>query len=147
MSTRHFVLFATVIGVMMASLIAAITTMTLAPMNVKATTQEDEDNDDRDGDGALTQTITKTRDGEERLKNIESNENSENAAVKLTQSKDHEVNTDRDDDARDDEPALTLERTRTVKDGEVTEETKESSEKSSKAPNLQIKWFIDHGCC
>jgi hypothetical protein len=58
---------------------------------------------------------------------IESNENSENAAVKITKSSDHEVNKD---DSNDDDPALTLNRVVETEDGTVTEITRQSADQS-----------------
>jgi hypothetical protein len=75
------------------------------------------------------------------VKHIESNENSGNAAVKHTMSKDHNMNTDRDGEggAGSGGPSHTLNRIVTDEDGTVIkEETKSSSEKSSGAPTKNV---------
>ena len=129
---RHFVLVA------IASLIA-VSTMTLAPMNLKATTDEDNNDDDRDDGPALTMTRESTNPSGHKVKEIQSDEHSERAAVVREIDTDHEVNTDKDDDDERDDPALTLERVRIDEDGTVNEETKVSNEKSSKSASSAIQ--------
>ena len=106
-----------VIAIMLAA------TMTLAPVNLKAST--DEDNDD-DGP-ALTMKKKSSNPGGEKGIEIQSNENSENAAIEIKRSQDHDVRGEPSD-----EPAHTS--TRTVERGDtVTEITRESAPESSTA--------------
>lgn len=121
---KYFVLVA--FGVMMASLVAATTTMTLTPMNLKATSDE-EDNDDRDDSPALTMTKESTNPSGHDSKEIQSDEHSERAAAVLKIETDHKVKQDSTD-----EPAHKSERT--VERGEESETTfQESAEQSSGA--------------
>jgi hypothetical protein len=77
--------------------------------------------EDKDGD-----VVTKE-------KRTQANENSENAAVKITKSSDHEVNKD---DSNDDDPALILNRVES-EGGTVTEITRQSADQSSAAASEQ----------
>lgn len=102
--------------------------MTLAPLNVKASTEED--NDDGDGPALTMEKKSSNPSGEQAVKNIQSNENSENAAVVQEKETDHSV---RQASAAD-EPAHTS--TRTVERGDtVTEITRESAPQSSVGPS------------
>ena len=78
--------------------------------------------EDKDGD-----VVTKE-------KRTQANENSENAAVKITKSSDHEVNKD---DSNDDDPALILNRVVESEGGTVTEITRQSADQSSAAASEQ----------
>jgi hypothetical protein len=104
-----------------------VATMILAPFNVKAST--DEDNDD-DGP-ALTMSKESSNPSGEKGIEIQSDENSENAAIKIERSQDHEVRGEPSD-----EPAHTS--TRTVERGDtITEITRESAQESSRASQIQ----------
>lgn len=92
--------------------------MALAHVNVKASTDEE------DGP-ALTMSKESTNPSGEKVKDIQSNENSENAAVKIERSMDHNVRGEPSD-----EPAHTS--TRTVERGDtITQITRESAPQSS----------------
>lgn len=117
------------IVVVMASLVvAATTTMIQTPIILKATTDEEE-NDDRDDSRALTLTMDRTNPSGHDVKEIKSDDHSERSATKetlLVTSKVKEA-------ASTDEPALTLKKVSIDEDGTMTEETKLSSEESSKS--------------
>lgn len=110
-----------VIAIMLAA------TMTLAPFNVKATTGDIDESDDDDSP-ALTMTKKSSNpSGQQEAKEIQSNENSENAAVKITKSNDHRV----DKEDRSDDPAHTGNIV-FKEDGEVVKEiTQESASQSA----------------
>lgn len=125
--SREFVLAA--VAVMLTSLVVATTMMTLAPMKLQASTQEDEDDDDRDESPALTLTKESTNPSGRDVKEIQSDEHSSNAEVKITRSSDHNV----DKEDRNDDPAHTGEIV-FKEDGEVFKKiTQESAPQSSKA--------------
>ena len=115
-----------VIALFAIAVIMLVGTMTLAPVNVKATTEED--NDDDDDGPALTMNKESSNPSGEKVKDIQSNENSENAAIKIERSQDHSVR----QASAEDEPALTS--TRTVERGDtITQITRESAEHSQAA--------------
>ena len=105
-------------------MLAAI--VTFAPMNLKATTGDFDDGSDDDNDSpTLTMTKKSSNPSGEKVREMRTNDNSQNAAVKIERSMDHEVRGEPSD-----EPAHTS--TRTVERGDtVTEITRESAPQSS----------------
>ena len=108
----------------------ATTVMMLAyttTMNVNA---QDEDSEDNSDSVAFTMEKKSSNPSGEKVKEIQSNENSENAAVQIERSQDHSVK--QGSAGPSDEPAHTS--TRTVERGDtITEITRESAEQSSAA--------------
>jgi hypothetical protein len=103
--------------------IAVVAIMLSTTINVKATTEED--------GPALTMSKESSNPSGEKGKEIQSNENSENAAVKIERSQEHRVQGEPSD-----EPAHTS--TRTVERGDtITEITRESAQESSRASQIQ----------
>jgi hypothetical protein len=114
-------------GIALIALLAAAmmlaATMTLAPMNLMATTDEGNDDDSP----ALSMTKDSSNPSGHKVKDIQSNENSENAANKIERSQNHDVRGEPSD-----EPAHTS--TRTVERGDtITQTTRESAKQSSGA--------------
>jgi hypothetical protein len=96
--------------------VAASTTLTLAPLNLKATTINDNEGDDNGDDDDDAPALSMDRvfekdDGDGNVvtkeKRTQANEHSENAEVKIKRSFDHEVS--KDDNESDDDPALDME--------------------------------------
>lgn len=122
----------TAITVMLASLVGA--TMTLAPMNVKASSEfafeQDKSSTHEKKDGTV---ITK----ESRR---HSNENSANAAVRIEQDRDHDVNVQGDDD---DGPALTMNKESSNPSGERGIDIQSSENSENSASQIQSTNILD----
>jgi hypothetical protein len=108
-------------------MLAAGTTISLAPMNVIAATTEKDDDGDKEGP-ALSKEIEISNPSGERTIAVEANDNSKNARVTQEQDTTHKVDPDKDDDK--DVPAHTS--TKVIEsDDAPTEITRESGDESS----------------
>jgi hypothetical protein len=108
-------------------MLAAGTTISLAPMNVIAATTEKDDDGDKEGP-ALSKEIEISNPSGERTIAVEANDNSKNARVTQEQDTTHKVDPDKDDDK--DVPAHTS--TKVIEsDDALTEITRESGDESS----------------